>query len=159
MQPCRNGCISVTVNNVFRFRYFNGRSSNFLWTTGTQWQQKKWTKLHWNQCCLKLANPESPKGPPTVDRWAVRVIFGWSVFDVVRNNNKTKNIIYLYSTSYKKVWMIFQILQSLGNLTGGSAALLWSHTCHISKHMIIEYFKAMLQLRNITDLKIRHLTT
>ena len=37
----------------------------------------------------KLINPGSPNGPSMVDRWVVRVTFGWPVYDVVRNDNKT----------------------------------------------------------------------
>ena len=38
----------------------------------------------------KVENPGSPNGPTMVDRWVVRVTFGWSAYiDVVRNDNET----------------------------------------------------------------------
>ena len=40
----------------------------------------------------KFQNPRSPNGPPMVDDWVVRITFGWSVYVVVRNDNKTLNI-------------------------------------------------------------------
>ena len=46
------------------------------------------------QPCLavlsKVENPWSPNGPSTVDRWVVHVTFGWSVYDVFRNDNRAK---------------------------------------------------------------------
>ena len=40
----------------------------------------------------KVLNLRSPNGPPMVDDWVVRITFGWSVYVVVRNDNKTLNI-------------------------------------------------------------------
>ena len=40
----------------------------------------------------KVQNPRSPNGPPMVEDWVVRITFGWSVYVVVRNDNKTLNI-------------------------------------------------------------------
>ena len=40
----------------------------------------------------KVQIPRSPNGPPMVDDWVVRITFGWSVYVVVRNDNKTLNI-------------------------------------------------------------------
>ena len=37
----------------------------------------------------KVQNRQSPNGPPMVDGWVVRITFGWSVYVVVRNDNKT----------------------------------------------------------------------
>ena len=40
----------------------------------------------------KVQNPRSPNGPPIVEDWVVRITFGWSVYVVVRSDNKTLNI-------------------------------------------------------------------
>ena len=37
----------------------------------------------------KIEIPGSPNGPSTMDRWVVRVTFGWSVYDAIRNENET----------------------------------------------------------------------
>ena len=37
----------------------------------------------------KVQNPGSPNGPPIVDSWMVHITFGWSVYAVVRNEDKT----------------------------------------------------------------------
>ena len=40
----------------------------------------------------KVQIPRSPNGPPMVDDWVVRITFGWSVYVVVKNDNKTLDI-------------------------------------------------------------------
>ena len=37
----------------------------------------------------KVENPGSPNGPSTVERWVICVTFGWSVYDVARNDKET----------------------------------------------------------------------
>ena len=37
----------------------------------------------------KVQNRGSPNGPPMVDGWVVHITFGWSVYVVVRNDDKT----------------------------------------------------------------------
>ena len=51
----------------------------------------------------KVKNHVSPNGPPTVGGWVARITFGWSVYAVVRNDNKTLILLlcYLFSTITK----------------------------------------------------------
>ena len=48
----------------------------------------------------------------------------------------TCNVLFIFNQKQKNMRFLFQILQSLGNLNGGSAAMLQSHARHISKYMI-----------------------
>ena len=54
----------------------------------------------WIPVLSKLINHVSPNGPPTVDGWVARITFGWSVYAMVRNDNKTLILLlcYLFST-------------------------------------------------------------
>ena len=54
----------------------------------------------WIPVLSKAKNHVSPNGPPTVDSWMACITFGWSVYAVVRNDNKTLILLlcYLFST-------------------------------------------------------------
>ena len=80
----------------------------------------------------KVQNRGSPNRPPMVDGWVVRIIFGWSVYVVVRNDDKTlitnsmpfvfHNHQGLYpkiSLSLGRTRFLFKVLQSSWNLIGG----------------------------------------
>ena len=80
----------------------------------------------------KVQNRWSPNGPPMVDGWVVRITFGWSVYVVVRNDNKTlimtsmpfvfhdhQGLYPKISLSLGRTRFLFKVLQSFWNLIGG----------------------------------------
>ena len=88
--------------------------------------------LLWNSVLSKVQNRGSPNGPPMVDGWVVRIAFGWSVYVVVRNDNKTlimtsmpfvfhdhQGLYPKISLSLGRTRFLFKVLQSFWNLIGG----------------------------------------
>ena len=46
-------------------------------------------RIYQNTVLSKVQNRGSPNGPPMVDGWVVRITFGWSVYAMDRNDDKT----------------------------------------------------------------------
>ena len=100
----------------------------------------------------KVHNPESPNGPPIMGSWVVHITFGWCVcgqkswWDPYITSEK---FIFNYhqGLNYPKISLsiegtifLFEILQSLWNLTGCSAPVLPSH---LSPFKWLEYFSKL----------------
>ena len=90
-----------------------------------------------------VQNRGSPNGPPMVDGSVVRITFGWSVYVVVRNDNKTlimtsmpfvfhdhQGLYPKISLSLGRTRFLFEVLQSFWNLIGGPLLVLPSCLSH-----------------------------
>ena len=83
----------------------------------------------------KVQNRGSPNRPRMVDGWVVRITFGWSVYVVLRNYNKTlimTSMLFVFhhhqglypkiSLSLGRTRFLFKVLQSFWNLIGSQPA-------------------------------------
>ena len=99
-----------------------------------------------------------------VDQWMVRVTFGWSIYEVVSNDNETTSqcVIYVQPVP-KNMRLWFQIIQSLGKfnrcLSNAAKPYLSKPSHIIFQSAWLEYLKAQLHSlessRDMRDLPIR----
>ena len=75
--------------------------------------------------------------PRGIAGWSVQHLGGpYMMWSEMTLEQQYRDVSFIFSQQQKSVRLIFQILQSIGNLTGGSAAMLPCHASYISKYMI-----------------------